>query len=145
MVGAIAAKRIAAGVEIEFAQAVDSDLLSAVCGMFNQHACADIMGTSQGRMSYEASQSNSTHASSTLGSQRMTNCNQSTHLILRRDVQSYIRKRVCSSLAAASTVNDSERTNLYGNTLIQRCHTRIQRLDAASPMSTVLVEANKCA
>jgi aspartate kinase len=49
---AITAKRSVAAVEIEFVQAVDADLFSAVFAAFNQHACpVDIMGTSLGRMS----------------------------------------------------------------------------------------------
>jgi aspartate kinase len=49
---AITAKRGVAAVEIEFVQAVDANLFSAVFAAFNQHACpVDIMGTSLGRMS----------------------------------------------------------------------------------------------
>jgi aspartate kinase len=52
VVSAITAKRSVAAVEIELAQAADSDLLTAVFAVFNQHGCpVDIMGTSLGRMS----------------------------------------------------------------------------------------------
>jgi aspartate kinase len=51
-VSAITAKRSVAAVEIEFAEAVDSDRLRAIYAVFGQHACpVDIMGSSLGRMS----------------------------------------------------------------------------------------------
>jgi aspartate kinase len=52
VVSAITAKRNVAAVEIELAQAADSDLLTTVFALFSKHACSvDIMGTSLGRMS----------------------------------------------------------------------------------------------
>jgi aspartate kinase len=51
VVSAITAKRNVAAVEIELAQAADSQRLGSVFAVFNQHGCSvDIMGTSQGRM-----------------------------------------------------------------------------------------------
>jgi len=52
VVSAITAKRNVAAVEIELAQAADSDLLTTIFAVFSQHACpVDMMGTSLGRMS----------------------------------------------------------------------------------------------
>ena len=52
VVSAIAAKKNVAAVKIELAQTADSDLLSAVFAVFNQHGCpVEIMGTSRSRMS----------------------------------------------------------------------------------------------
>jgi aspartate kinase len=51
VVSAIAAKRKVAAVEIEFAQAVDSELLRTVYAAFDRYSCpVDIMATSPGRM-----------------------------------------------------------------------------------------------
>jgi aspartate kinase len=50
-VSAITAKRKVAAVEIEFAQAVDSELLRTVYAVFDRYSCpVDIMATSPGRM-----------------------------------------------------------------------------------------------
>jgi aspartate kinase len=52
VVSAITAKRKVAAVEIEAAQAVDSELLRAVYAVFDRHSCSvDVMATSLGRMS----------------------------------------------------------------------------------------------
>jgi len=52
VVSAITAKRKVASVEIETAQAVDSELLRAVYAVFDRHSCSvDVMATSLGRMS----------------------------------------------------------------------------------------------
>jgi aspartate kinase len=51
LVSAITAKRKVAVVEIEFAQAVDSELLRTVYAVFDRHSCpVDIMATSPGHM-----------------------------------------------------------------------------------------------
>jgi len=51
-VSAITAKRNVAAVEVVSANGIDSALLSAVFGTFDQHACAvDVMGMSAGRIS----------------------------------------------------------------------------------------------
>ena len=51
VVSAITAKRNVVAVEIELAQAADSQRLGSVFAVFNQHGCTvDIMGTSLGRM-----------------------------------------------------------------------------------------------
>ncbi len=51
VVSAITAKRNVVAVEIELAQAADSQRLGSVFAVFNQHGCpVDIMGTSLGRM-----------------------------------------------------------------------------------------------
>ena len=52
VVSAITAKRRVASVEIETAQAVDSELLRAVYAVFDRHSCSvDVMATSLGRIS----------------------------------------------------------------------------------------------
>jgi aspartate kinase len=52
VVSAITAKRKVASVEIETAQAVDSELLRAVYAVFDRHSCSvDVMATSLGRIS----------------------------------------------------------------------------------------------
>ncbi len=52
VVSAITAKRKVAAVEIETAQAVDSELLRAVYAVFDRHSCSvDVMATSLGRIS----------------------------------------------------------------------------------------------
>ena len=52
VVSAITAKRRVAAVEIETAQAVDSELLRAVYAVFDRHSCSvDVMATSLGRIS----------------------------------------------------------------------------------------------
>jgi aspartate kinase len=51
LVSAITAKRKVAAVDIEFARAVDSELLSTVYAVFDRYSCpVDIMATSPGRM-----------------------------------------------------------------------------------------------